>query len=357
MTLEREQVLAFRFTGHHLDRRVDPETAAGATGLQDTPPGSAAVSLAARADGSAGELVTVYGMRGAPFMIPARDLPVFTTALRPPDDRAAATIIRNAAKAHSDVPPAEALARVAAAVADALDGRDLPSNDFHQALRERLGPELLWWCKNCGSHHVHPSLWRSAGLYGVLAVTGRAGRTAVYGLPPRHEPDPAAGAELVRRYLRAYGPSTRADFRLWAGIAPHHAKELWERVAEELEEIDLEGGRAYVLAEDARRVHRPPRGDGLRLVPGLDPYLAQRDRHRLVPDAEVRRRLWRPIGNPGAVLAGGEVIGLWRAAKKGAKLAITVEEIEPLDLAALEPEARRMAAARGCEDASILPAR
>jgi hypothetical protein len=296
-------------------------------------------------------------MRGAPFLIPVRDLPVFTTALRPPDDRAAATIIRNAAKAHPDVPPAEALARVTAAVADALDGRDLESGDFHEALRQRLEPELLWWCENCGSRHVHPSLWRSAGLNGVLAVTGRAGRSAVYGRPPTHDPDPAAGAELVRRYLRAYGPSTRADFRLWAGIAPHHAKELWGRIADELAEVRLDGGAAYVLAADVHRLDTPPRAQGLRLVPGHDPYLAQRDRERLVPDEPLRKRLWRMIGNPGAVLARGEVAGLFRAAKKGSKLSVTVEPVAALDLGEVEPEARRMAAARGCEDASIIAAR
>jgi hypothetical protein len=296
-------------------------------------------------------------MRGAPFLIPVRDLPVFTTALRPPDDRAAATIIRTAVKAHPDVAPGTLLARVTEAVADALDGRELERDDFHQALRDRLEPELLWWCKNCDSHHVHPSVWRSAGLYGVLAITGRRGRTTLFGRPPAHEPDEGAGAELARRYLRAYGPSTRADFRLWAGIAPHHAQLLWAGVEDELEEVGLDGQRAYILAADAERLDEPPSSAGVRLVPGLDPYLAQRDRERFVPDAGLRRRLWRPIGNPGAVLAGGELAGLWRAAKKGRKLTVTVEPVERFAEEDLEPEARRIAAARGCDDASIIAAR
>ena len=78
----------------------------------------------------------------------------------------------------------EALDRVSEAVHESLRDGPLPRDDFHQALRERLPGELLRWCKGCGSHHVHPSLWRATGIRGVLAIVGREGRSAVFGLPP-----------------------------------------------------------------------------------------------------------------------------------------------------------------------------
>lgn len=353
MNADRRQALAFRFAGHHLDHRVDARTAAASTGLQDTPPGSAVISLAARSDEGPDGLVTVYGMRGAPFLVPVADLAVFTAALRPPDEKAAAALLRTAAKAHPDVAPTELLERATAAVADALDGRELERDAFHQALRERLEPELLWWCRNCGSHHVHPELWRATGLNGVLAVTGRRGRSAVFGRPPEAPPAEDAGAELVRRFLRAYGPATRQMLGSWAGIGTDHARGLWQRVEAELAEVSLEGKRAWILAADAERLEHPPSSAGVRLVPGLDPYLAQRDRERFVPDESVRHRMWRMLGNPGAVLAGAELVGLWRAAKKGAKLTLTVERLAPFTPEDLEDESRRMAGVRGCADVEV----
>ena len=82
----------------------------------------------------------------------------------------------------------EALDRVSDAVRDSLRAGPLARDDFHQALRERLPGELLWWCKGCQSHHVHPSLWRATGIRGVLAIVGREGRSAVFGAPPGGAP-------------------------------------------------------------------------------------------------------------------------------------------------------------------------
>lgn len=53
-TAERTKVLGYRLSGHHLSEKVPTERlleAAGACGLQNTPPGSAALSLLARVDG------------------------------------------------------------------------------------------------------------------------------------------------------------------------------------------------------------------------------------------------------------------------------------------------------------------
>ena len=264
----RSQALAFRLTRHHLSERLGPDgaRAAAVVGLQDTPPGTAALSLAARADvapRALGELVLVPSVRGAPLAVAVEDLALFTAGLEPPDEEAAKVLVGNAWRSLDAISALDALDRVSDAVHDSLRGGPLVRDDFHQALRERLPRELLWWCKGCGSHHVHPSLWRATGIRGVLAIVGREGRSAVFGLPPAAPPIEDPGAELARRFLRAYGPARPKLLADWAGLATSHARALWER-AGDVVAVDLDGKRAWVLAGDepalalARRV--PERG-------------------------------------------------------------------------------------------------
>ncbi len=354
----RAQALAFRVARHHLAGRAPDAASAAVVGLQDTPPGAAATAFAARADGGPDafdELVLVQSLRGAPWAVAPADVPVFTAGLAPPDEAAAAKLIGNAAKVLDGIAAMEALDRVSAAVADALADGPLGRDDFHQALRERLPDDLLWWCKGCGTHHVHPSLWRATGVRGVLAVVGREGRSAVFGAPPGAKRVKDPGGELARRFLRAYGPATPALLAGWAGLTAAHARGLWEQ-AGELAEVKLAGERAWVLAEDADAVADPPDATGVRLLPNLDPIGTARDREVLVPDAEVRKAIWRPVGGPGIVLRDGRLAGLWRAAKQGKRLVVTVEPVGRFPktaVAAVEAEAERLAPFRAAERVEV----
>ena len=357
----REQALAFRLARHHLTERLGARgtRAAAVVGLQDTPPGTAALSLAARADvapGAIDRLVLVPSVRGAPLAVARQDLAVFTAGLEPPDEEAAKVVVGNAWKSLDGITAMDALDRVSDAVADSLRDGPLARDDFHQALRERLPGELLWWCKGCNSHHVHPSLWRATGIRGVLAIVGREGRSAIFGLPPeegRALEDP--GAELARRFLRAYGPARPKLFADWAGLATSHATALWER-AGNLVAVDLDGTKAWALARDKPALADDTVIDGVRLLANLDPLNAGRDREVLVPDPDVRKRIWKVLGGPGTVLVSGEVAGLWRSAKKGTKLLVTVEPLGKLTAAAkdeLAAEAERIAPFRNAETAEL----
>ena len=352
------QARAFRVARHHLDRRVGDAPTAAMVGLQDTPPGTAAVALAARADvppEALDSLVLVPSVRGAPLAVAPDDLAVFTVGLAPTDEEAARAVIGNAWKSLEDVSAMEALDRVSEAVRDSLRDGPLARDDFHQALRERLPRELLWWCRGCGSHHVHPSLWRATGIRGVLAIVGREGRSAIFGAPPQARPLDDPGALLARRFLHAYAPTRPRLFAEWAGIASSHARALWER-AGELAEVDLEGTRAWALAEDAPELAEPRPANGARLLPNLDPLGAARDRDLLVSDPAARKRIWTSLGGPGMVLAGGEVAGLWRSARKGKRLVVTVEPLRKLSGArrdAVAAEAERVAPFRGAEGAEL----
>jgi hypothetical protein len=358
----REQALAFRLAAHNLAERLaagGERAAAGVIGLQDFPPGMAPVALAARVqDASMDELVVVYTWRGAAVAVPREDVAIFTAGLAPPDDTAARTLVGTAVESldPAGISATDALDRVSAAVADALADGPLERDDFHQALRERLPHELLWWCRGCQSHHVHPSLWRATGVRGVLAVAERRGRVTVFGAPPAAPAIDDPPAELARRFFGAYGPATQSELAAWGGIAPAHAHALVERIEGELEEVDFAGRRALILAADAGSFTAPPGASGVRLLPPFDPYLDQRDRETLFPDPGLRARARTGIGNPGVLLVDGDVAGLWRPAKKGKRLVVTVEPVTDAARGAADAiatEAAIVAPHRGCATADI----
>ena len=360
MSIPGRQVVDFRLARHNLTQRLGPDGAQDAAwvGLQDTPPGTAALALAARADAAPAaldELVLVPSIRGAPLAVAQRDLGVFTAGLEPPDEEAAKALVGNAWKSLGGISAMEALDRVSDAVHESLRDGPLRRDDFHQALRERLPAELLWWCKGCGSHHVHPSLWRATGIRGVLAIVGREGRSAVFAGPPNAPRLDDPGAELARRFLRAYGPARPRLLAEWAGVATSHANALWER-AGPLVTVAVDGATASALADDEHALADPPEPAGVRLLANLDPLHAGRDRELMIPDPDVRKRIWTSLGGPGTVLVDGAIAGTWRPAKKGGKLLIAVEPLGRLTAAAKEElaaEAARIAPFRGAETADL----
>lgn len=348
---DREHVLAFRVAGHNLHRRTEPLAAVAACAIQEYPPGWAAVALHARAEGEPdpAQVVTVNAMRGAPYIVPRDDVAVFTTALVPAGEDVKALIGTAVAKevGEAGFTPREALDRVAAGARDALAGGPLGRDDFHQALRERLPEGLLPWCRGCKSHHVRPGLWRALGPLGVTRMTARA-EWALAEEPAM--PVEEARAQLARRFLRCYGPATHSHLASWAQTAPRHAKSLFSAIEDELEPVRFDGGRRWILAEDAGRLESPPDARGVRLLGGHDPWVSQPDR-ALAPDGALRRRLFPAVGRPGVVLVDGRLAGLWRSRKKGAVLELEPEWLgEEADVAG---EAEAVARLRGCERARL----
>jgi hypothetical protein len=239
----------------------------------------------------------------------------------------------------------EALAEVAEATKDALrGGRKLDRNELHEELRARVSADLMPWCRGCKSHHVAPMLWRYATVKaGVRLDAERRYRMGKPGRAP-------AASEAVGRFLRFYGPSTPGGFAEWGGLAKPHAQRLWDEVSGDLVEVD--GG--WLLGDDRRALESPPAAEGVRLLPPGDPYLQKPNRPLLAPDEALRKRLFRPVGSPGAVLRDGRLAGLWRSKAKGPKLEIAVEKLGRVARGDLEPEAARMAELRGAAEVALV---
>jgi hypothetical protein len=215
----------------------------------------------------------------------------------------------------------------------------LSRDALHEELRGRLPKSMLPWCEPCQSHHARRGLLTVAALEGRLCIAGREGRQNTFARTDQWIALQAPDApELVRRYLHHLGPSTAADFAAWAGIAPSHAKALLETV--ELAQV----GKAFLLAEDLPAYESPPQARGVRLLGPGDPLLTARDKEHLIPDKELRKKVWRPVGSPGVVLHDGVPAGTWRARKQGRKLGIETEWFgEPVDI---REEAERLATLR-----------
>src|SRR5262249_59761653 len=96
---------------------------------------------------------------------------------------------------------------------------------------------------------------------------GGGGRGSGAGGPPPPIGGSAARAELLRRWLRTFGPGTTTDIRWWTGWT---AKQTAGALAEvDAEGVDLGGTTGHVLPDDTDPVERPNRW--ARLLPALDP--------------------------------------------------------------------------------------
>ena len=333
--MDADQILAFRLARSGL--------AARAEGVSREAYDSAADS---------GELVVAHIVRGAIHALAPADHALYGPALIASDeDELAAQLGRQVQRlaAEKGFAPTEALEEVAGATKAALaNGRSLDKNELHEELRARVSADLMPWCKGCGSHHVAPMLWRYATVKAGVRLDSqrryRAGR-------PGRKP---AASEAVRRFLGFYGPATSGDFAEWAGLAKPHARRLWDDVEGELTEVRVGKGSGWLMSDDAGALDSPPAAEGIRLLPAGDPYLQTPNRSLLAPGADLRKRLFRPVASPGAVLRDGRLVGLWRVKAKGKKAEVGVEKLGRLARADLEDEAQRVAELRGNTEAVLV---
>jgi hypothetical protein len=361
--VDADHVLAFRLARSGLAVRGGRDLAeAAACPAPDYARDAALLALAARAEGvsreayrdaiDAGDLVVAHIVRGAIHALAPGDLALYGRVLIARDDGELAAQLGQQVQrlaAEKGFAPSEALEEVATATNDALaNGRTLDKNELHEELRERVRPDLMPWCRRCQSHHVAPMLWR----YATVKAGARLDSERRY---RASEPSPTpAASEAVRRFLGFYGPAQPGDFAQWAGLAKRHADRLWHEAAGDLAETRVGKRKGWLLSEDMAALESPPAAAGIRLIPPGDPYLQKPNRPLLAPDAELHKRLFRPVASPGAVLRDGRLAGLWRVKVKGRKAEVTVEMLGRFPRGDLEEEAQRVAELRGAAEAVLV---
>ena len=374
MTTSRAQVRALRLRAHHLDHPLPAgalEEAAGACGVQNSPPGAWETALFLRVEGTTVPglrraleeekiLLQAWSFRGAPVVFPTRDAGVFLTPLCALPGEEPWIYTRGISGALDAFGLSfQQLLPLAEKACAYLEGEGVHS-------KEALDRRLAAWMEPLLPPGVLPA-WRAPSIYGrperqtmgEAAVSfllrpcafrgrvvfgGRTGGSPLFTAPARwlgaplpEHPDGAR--ELVRRFLRCYGPALPSALQSWLGCSPKQAKRLWAGVQGELEPVEVDGRRRWLLAEDREALLQGEEGDRLLLLGPHDPYLDLRDRETVLPDQKLQRLVWRTVGNPGAVLLGGRAVGLWTALSKGGGLELSVslfQQLSPVQRARLE---------------------
>lgn len=385
----RREVVAFRLQAHHLTERLAEDrvlAAAGRCAVQNSPPGSASLALHARVRGMTtgrmAELVAdeksllqTWCMRGAPFVFPTADAPVFTRGALPPTEASMRRLLPGVEQPLRDLDMSltDAVELTRGEIVGVLSGRRLAINPLGAELAARVAGKLpahrrrVWQADGpfapgqpLGEGVIHFCL-RVLTLQGVVCFAPRRGNTAPFVLVeewlghsiPATDPHDAR-AELLRRYLRSYGPSTRGGFAAWLGVRANDVDPWWTPVEQELTPVGFRG-RSWVLAEDLTTLRSAPPASGARLLPPRDPYTQIHDRDTIV-DPSHQRQVWRTTGEPGTVLVDGEIAGTWRPRKRGHTLTITITTFDALPAQArrsLEDEADQIAALRGASSVNI----
>ena len=353
--LERQSLLA---------RGDDPLAVTHATcGIHAQVQASAELQLAARVDGAAQmdvrealwekrTLAKAWTLRGTLHLHPAEELPLWLAAVRavaPPEPGE----LREWVDPHGATHPAlgrDDVDEIRSAVLDALGARCLLREELAKEVAQLVGPKgqsrLL-----SGFNFFGGADLCQGPPQGNKITLARADRWV-----RRWEDvdEQEALHEVCRRYVRTYGPARPVDFRAW--FACKSAAALFDSLADELEEIEVEGHRSFVLAGDTEF---PEPQSSVRLLPEYDVYvMGFREREHLVPEAvkeQVARHGRGRYEGPAGVrfLVIDEVTaGLWERKKRGKHIDLHVTPAQRLtrgQRSELEREAQRIGAFNGLE--------
>jgi hypothetical protein len=378
VAIGREQVIAFRLASHGLNRRTEGLVeSAGRCGIQETPLGTAALAFHARVDRLSTDklekalsrdrsLLALWAMRGAPHVLPATDLEVFTTGAMPFDAASFRQTLGGWAPAldRARLDPFDLLDRLVRAADKLLGDKSMDVNELRDRLYARVRSLHKIDRPDSARDDMPEPLFRALGTMGAVCIVSGRGTDSVIARtdqwlkrgPEPKDPD-SARAELARRFLHCYGPASPQHFAEWTQRSLADAKQAFELIERELIEVRMAGKTAQLLAADDQALDSPPETKGVRFLPVQDPYLQQRDRATLLPDQTARRRLWQAVRGPGALLLDGAVTGTWRGRVKGGRWEV---EFEPLArrpthaMDAIVHEAESMAPFKECSSARVV---
>jgi hypothetical protein len=249
--------------------------------------------------------------------------------------------------------PAAWLDEVGAAALRALEARgeaftsEVSRDDPLLATKLRLGIGTRWEAEVSVASRILPLLAAEGKL-----VRGRprggwthgqyrwAAAASWLGEEPAQLDPGDARAQLLRRWLGAYGPAAETDIRWWMGWTAREARVALAAVAHAV--VELDEGTGYVLEDDIE--HTGAVGPWVALLPTLDPTtMGWKERGWYLGPHE--RVLFDSNGNAGpTVWCNGRVVGGWSQRKDGAIVWKLLEDVGAEAARAIETEAARLEA-------------
>lgn len=177
---------------------------------------------------------------------------------------------------------------------------------------------------------------------GVWGKTGQARWTTASSWLGEPVPSSASRAELVRRYLAAFGPASVRDIQNWSGLT--RLREVFDELRGELRVFRDESGTELFDVPGAP-LPDPDTPAPPRVLPNYDNVLlGHHDRSRIVPSAPASPMLPGHEGDRGSVLVGGYFAGMWKRERAGRDVTMRIELGWPLakrEERALRQEAER----------------
>ncbi len=323
--LQWQQVNAWRLAQHGLSPRLKrgqlAEAVARTGGIQTQVASAAELALWARVDGLSAQdvrsalwiertLIKTWAMRATLHLLPAADLPLYVAARSVHESRN-----WQAYFSFFGFTPAQSEAFIAA-IPRILGAEPVTREQLAGLAADQIGaPELAQQllASSWGS------LWKPSAWQGDLCFGPNQGQHPTFVNPSRWfgpwqpvEPFPAL-QEIARRYLRAYGPATPADFAMWWGLQRTHAKKLFRSLADELVDVEVEGWQASALRTTLAPMQAAEPVSSLNMLPLFDAYVLglDHDNEIIVPRA-YKRQIYRPQGWVSAViLVDGNIRGTW----------------------------------------------
>ena len=153
--------------------------------------------------------------------------------------------------------------------------------------------------------------------------------------------------EIARRYLQAYGPATADDFAFWWGCGKTPARKLFQSIAEELEEVEVEGWRAFALRETIPLIQSVEAAEQIHLLPLFDAYTigVPRDCEPLLAQAYKRQVFNLQGWTFAVVLVNGSIQGIWHSTARRSQIIIKINLFSsstPSIRKGIEAEAERL---------------
>lgn len=240
-------------------------------------------------------------------------------------------------------------AELAAAARALLRGRTLTRPQLGRLLAEHgraagwgeRDPRALAWSVQClvPVVHVPPN-----GTWGRGGATPFTLAEEWLDSPPEAEPSPGRTAEMVLRYLTAFGPAGVRDVQTWSGLT--RLGDVLERLRPDLRVFHDEDGNELFDVPDgplpAPATPAPPR-----FLPDFDNLMVAHARRARIMTDEHRRLVISGSLVRATLLVDGFVRGVWTVGRDGDAATLTVRLFEPLsaeDTAAVTAEGERLLA-------------
>ena len=337
--LQWHQVHAWRLAQHGLFPRLNSRNVVEAVtrtgGIQAQVMSAAELAVCTRVEGLCPHdvksalwqdhtLIRTWAMRGTLHLLSAKELPLYVAAR----DWQNTSAWSNYFAEFGLTTPAQQEAFLFA-IPHVLEQEPMTRQQLADAVAKHTGVARvrdLILSSSWGSP-LKPSAYRGELCFGPgqgKTVTFMNPRTWIGTWQPI-EPELAL-QELVRRYLRAYGPATADDFAFWWGCGKTLAKTLFQSLEEELEEVEVEGWRAFALRETLPLIQSVEPSETIHLLPLFDAYTigVPRGCEPLLA-AAYKRQVFNLQGWTFAVvLVNGSIQGVWQQTTRRSQTIIKV---------------------------------